>query len=76
MYKFTPNLNEEGKYTRILIGAILIIAGIIGLGRIFLLIAGVILVVEGVLGWGSTPLLIEKFLKKTNNPPPPPPVTK
>lgn len=76
MVKLIPNLNQEGKYTRLLIGAVLIVAGIIGLGRIFLIIVGVVLIAEGILGWGSVPILIEKFLKHPPSSPTPPPTTK
>lgn len=64
MYKLTPNLDEIGKYTRIVIGVILVLAAIIGLGRVFLFIAGVVLIVEGILGWGATPFAVDQFLKK------------
>ena len=67
MFKLVQNLDEMGKYTRIVIGVVLILAGIIGLGRIFLFIAGVVLVVEGVLGWGATPYAVEQFFKKKNH---------
>ena len=69
MIKLTPNLDQEGKYTRILIGVILLIGSILDFGRIFLFIVGILLLVEGILGWGSVPILIEKFLKKSNTPP-------
>ncbi|EKD75214.1 MAG: hypothetical protein ACD_44C00201G0013 [uncultured bacterium] len=63
MFKFTPNLEQEGRYTRYFIGGILIIAGILGLGRIFLILCGLVLVAQGVLAWGLVPILMEKFLK-------------
>ena len=73
MFKLTPNLDQEGKYIRIAVGAILIIGGILGLGRIFLLLIGVVLVVEGLLGWGGIPALMEKFLKSPPKTPGNPP---
>lgn len=69
MVKLTANLNDEGKYSRYLLGAILIIGSILGFGKVFLFLVGIILIVEGVLGWGVTPHLMEKFLKKSNNTP-------
>lgn len=65
--KLTANLTEEGKLSRYLIGAILIIGSILDFGRIFLFLVGIILIVEGVLSWGVTPYVMERFLKKTNH---------
>ncbi|MBI5447232.1 MAG: DUF2892 domain-containing protein [Gammaproteobacteria bacterium] len=69
MIKLTPNLDQDGKYTRLIIGAVLIVGGLLGLGRYFLILVGIVLVAEGVLGFGCAPLVIEKFFKKPPTPP-------
>lgn len=71
MFNITCNIENNERITRIVIGAILFIAALLGLGRIFLFLVAIILIVEGVIGWCGIPILSEKLklndmLKKVN----------
>ncbi len=55
------NIGNNERIARIIIGAVLLIAAILGLGKIFMFLVAVILIAEGFLGWCGVPILVEKF---------------
>lgn len=61
MFNLPCNLENNERVTRLVIGAILVIAALLGFGRIFLFLVGVLLVTEAFIGWCGIPTLAEKF---------------
>lgn len=61
MFNLPCNIEGNERVARIIIGAILFIAALLGLGRIFLFLVGIILIVEGIIGWCGIPILSDKF---------------
>lgn len=58
---FTCNIDKTDRINRIIIGAGLCIAALVGLGKFFYITLGLILVLEGLIGWCSIPYFIKKF---------------
>lgn len=76
MSNLPNNIDSNERVTRAVIGAVLVVAGLIGLGRIFLILAGIALLVEAFIGWCWIPTINEKFglsdyFKKKEEPPAP-----
>lgn len=61
MFKISCNLDKPERRHRMVIGSILVIGGIFGFGRIFLILAGLIILMEGIIGWCGLPILFKKF---------------
>lgn len=61
MLNLPNNIDTNDRVSRALIGAALLLAGLIGLGRIFLILAGIVLIAEAVLGSSWTPIVDEKI---------------
>lgn len=61
MLNLPSNIDSNERVTRAVIGAVLLLAGLIGLGRIFLMLAGIVFLVEAFIGWCWIPMLNEKF---------------
>jgi disulfide bond formation protein DsbB len=57
------NIDKTDRINRVVIGAILFFAALIGMSRIFFLVVGIVLVAEGLIGWCSIPYLIRKIQK-------------
>lgn len=55
------NIDKSDRTNRIVIGVLLIVAAILGLGKIFMMLLGVILIVQGIIGWCGIPLAVEKL---------------
>ncbi len=55
------NIDKTDRINRVVIGAVLFLAALIGMSKIFFMVAGLVLVVEGWIGWCSIPYLISKF---------------
>jgi hypothetical protein len=55
------NIDKTDRINRMVIGAILFLAALIGMSKLFFMIMGLVLVVEGWIGWCSIPYLINKF---------------
>lgn len=55
------NINKTDRINRSVIGALLIIAALIGMGKTFYVTVGLILIIEGLIGWCSIPYLIDKM---------------
>ena len=75
MFNLPCNIESNERVTRLVIGAVLVIAALLGLGRFFLFLVGVVLVAEAFIGWCGIPTLAEKlklndlFKKKDQQPP-------
>jgi len=61
MLNLPCNIDSNERVTRAVIGAVLLLAGLIGLGRIFLILVGIVLLGEAIIGWCGIPMLSEKF---------------
>ncbi len=61
MDKLVCNIDYNDRVNRVVIGLLLIVGGLIGLGKIFLLLVGTVLVVQGAIGWCGIPYLMAKF---------------
>jgi len=55
------NIDKTDRMNRVVIGAILFFAALIGMGKVFFMVVGLVLVVEGLIGWCSIPYLISKI---------------
>ncbi len=64
MFLTRCNIDKTDRINRSVIGAILLIAAIIGMGRVFYMVMGLILIIEGLIGWCSIPFIIRKIKKK------------
>lgn len=60
MAKLSCNIDKNDRINRTVMGAILVLAALIGLGRGFMFLAGAVMVVEGIIGWCAIPQLTEK----------------
>ncbi|MCC5791699.1 MAG: DUF2892 domain-containing protein [Legionellaceae bacterium] len=65
MFLKTCNIDKTDRINRIVIGALLCIAALIGMGKIFFMVVGLVLVVEGVIGWCSIPYLRDKIKNRS-----------
>ncbi|MGQ3891527.1 YgaP-like transmembrane domain [Legionella sp. CNM-4043-24] len=63
MFSTQCNIDKTDRINRVVIGAILFLAALIGMGRFFFMVVGLVLVVEGLIGWCSIPYLISKMKK-------------
>lgn len=61
MFNLPNNIDTNDRVTRALVGIVLLLAGLIGLGRIFLMLAGIVLIAEAFLGSSWTPIVDEKI---------------
>jgi hypothetical protein len=59
------NIDQADRRNRVVVGVIILLAALLGLGKIFFSIIGIALIVEGVIGWCAIPIAIEK-LKELN----------
>lgn len=64
MFLSRCNINKTDRINRSVIGAILLIAALIGMSRTFYILTGVILIIEGLIGWCSIPYIIDKIKRK------------
>ncbi len=55
------NIDKTDRVNRIIIGAVLCIAALVGVGKFFYIIIGLILVIEGLIGWCSISYFIKKI---------------
>lgn len=55
------NIDSNERVTRLVIGAVLLLGGLIGLGRMFLILVGIILLAEAIIGFCGIPMLSERF---------------
>ncbi len=59
------NIDQADRRNRVVIGVIILLAALLGLGKIFFSIIGIALIVEGVIGWCAIPLLMGKIKEVT-----------
>lgn len=55
------NIDKTDRINRVVIGAVLFLAALIGMSKLFFMVVGFVLVVEGLIGWCSIPYLINKL---------------
>ncbi|MDI9818974.1 MULTISPECIES: DUF2892 domain-containing protein [unclassified Legionella] len=58
---FACNIDRTDRINRLIIGAGLCIAALVGAGKFFYITLGLILVIEGLIGWCSIPYFITKI---------------
>lgn len=58
---FACNIDKTDRVNRIIIGAALCIAALIGVSQFFYILLGLVLVIEGFIGWCSIPYFIKKM---------------
>lgn len=61
------NIDKTDRINRVVIGALLFLAALIGMSKVFFMVAGLVLVVEGLIGWCSIPFLIKKLNMLSTN---------
>lgn len=55
------NINKTDRINRTVIGAMLVIAALVGMSKVFFIIVGVVLMFEGLIGWCTIPWIIGKM---------------
>lgn len=55
------NIDKTDRINRAVIGAILVFAALIGMGKVFFIVAGLVLILEGAIGWCSIPIIMDKL---------------
>lgn len=55
------NIDKTDRINRVVIGATLFLAALIGMSKMFFMVVGFVLIVEGSIGWCSIPYLMSKF---------------
>jgi MFS-type transporter involved in bile tolerance (Atg22 family) len=58
------NIDKTDRINRVVMGAILFLAALIGMSKLFFMVIGLVLVVEGLIGWCSIPFLMKKFKQR------------
>ena len=58
------NIDKTDRINRVVIGAILFLAALIGMSKLFFMLVGLVLIVEGWIGWCSIPYLISKYKQR------------
>jgi hypothetical protein len=61
MFSKQCNIDKTDRINRVIIGAALCIAVLIGMSKVFFMVLGLVLVIEGLIGWCSIPYIISKF---------------
>ncbi len=61
MFNVASNLEANERFSRLVIGIILLIGVLLGLGKLFAFLVGVILIIEAIIGWCGIPILAERF---------------
>ncbi len=64
MFKSSCNIDKTDRINRTVIGVVLLIAALIGMGKVFYMMIGLVLIVEDIIGWCSIPYLISKLRSK------------
>ena len=55
------NIDQSDRRNRIVMGVIILLAALIGFGKIFFSLIGIVLIAEGIIGWCGIPIVMEKF---------------
>lgn len=58
---FTCNIDKTDRINRVIIGAAMCIAALVGASTLFYITLGLILVMEGLVGWCSIPYFFKKI---------------
>lgn len=64
MFSTHCNIDKADRINRSVIGAMLLIAALIGMSKVFYMVVGLILIIEGLVGWCSIPYLVSKLRRK------------
>jgi MFS-type transporter involved in bile tolerance (Atg22 family) len=64
MFPKKCNIDKTDRINRVVIGAVLFLAALIGMSKIFFMVVGLILVIEGLIGWCSIPYLMSRFKQR------------
>ncbi|MDX2346437.1 MAG: DUF2892 domain-containing protein [Legionella sp.] len=64
MFSKQCNIDKTDRINRVIIGALLFLAALIGMSKVFFMVLGLVLVLEGLIGWCSIPYLISKFKRR------------
>ncbi|MFZ2315256.1 MAG: DUF2892 domain-containing protein [Gammaproteobacteria bacterium] len=60
----TCNIDKTDRINRAVIGVILIVAALLGMGKVFFVIVGLVMLIQGMIGWCSIPYLRSQFKSK------------
>jgi hypothetical protein len=55
------NIDQADRRNRVVIGVIILLAALIGFGKIFFSLIGIALIAEGIVGWCAIPIVMEKL---------------
>jgi len=58
------NIDKTDRTNRIVIGALLFLAALFGMSKVFFMVVGLILIIEGLIGWCSIPYFMSKLKRK------------
>ena len=65
MFSKQCNIDKTDRINRVVIGAILFLAALVGMSKVFFMMVGFVLIIEGVIGWCSIPYFLSKFKTKS-----------
>ncbi len=54
------NIQQTDRVNRSVIGVLMILAALLGAGKVFFIILGVVLIVEGAIGWCAIPYIVSQ----------------
>ncbi|CDZ77805.1 hypothetical protein BN59_02095 [Legionella massiliensis] len=60
------NIDKTDRINRSIIGALLCIAALFEMGRVFYIVLGLALIIEGIIGWCSIPFVLSKIKRFFN----------
>ena len=55
------NIDKAERRHRIVIGIFILLAALLGFGKIFFSILGIVMALEGLIGWCGIPVIVEKL---------------
>lgn len=58
------NIDKTERINRTIIGVILVLAALLGAGKLFFIVVGGLLILSGLVGWCSIPVIMEKLKLK------------
>lgn len=65
MFGTTCNIDKTDRINRAIIGILLVIAALVGMGKVFFVTVGIVLFIEGIIGWCSIPYFISRFKRNS-----------
>lgn len=58
------NIDKTERINRTIIGIVVLLAALLGAGKMFFIVVGALLILSGLVGWCSFPLIMEKLKLK------------